>query len=524
LTGIYDECYVSFGQSVHAARAESYKMKILTATISHESNSFSNIATGLNQFQESRLFAAEEAVAKLAGTNTVFGGFLDASRKYHFELVPLVYAAATPSGKVTREAFRTLLDKLVAGLREHGQADGLLLDLHGAMVSEDCDNPEGLILTEVRRTVGMALPVIAVLDLHANISETMRREASVLLGYDTYPHVDMQARGEEAGDLIVRLARKEVRPVSALVKPPMMPTSQNMSTNRDPMRTLLAMAHEAERNPRLLNVTVSGGFPPADVLDGGLSVLATADGDLELARQTAELIARKAWEMRSGFLGGAIGLEEAVDEAMKEHEGLITVVDIADNPDSGGPGDGPELVRILVEKGARNCAFCSIADPEVVNKAVEAGVGNRLSVFLGGKTDRLHGRPYFLNDAQVKTIADGRFINRGPMKTGIQEDIGRTVLLAVREVSIIVAEKRISPIDLGMFRMVDIEPTRMSIIGLKGKGHFRAAFEPISRRIILAEGPGITGSELGRLQFKNIRRPIFPLDPDVSYDATLRYP
>ena len=499
-------------------------MKVLTGTISHESNSFSNIATGLTQFQESRLFAPHVAVDKLDGTNTVFGGFLGAARKHHFELVPLVYAAATPSGKVTQEAFKTLLDRLIGGLETHLPADGLLLDLHGAMVSEDCDDPEGLILTEIRRTAGPDLPVVAVLDLHANVSETMRREATVLIGYDTYPHVDMAARGEEAGDLIARLIRKEVRPVSSLIKPPMIPTSQNMATNREPMKTLIAMAREAERNPRLLNVSVLGGFPPADVFDGGFSVLATADGDLELARQTAELIARKAWELRTEFLGGAIELEEAVAEAMKEHEGLITVVDIADNPDSGGPGDGPELVRILVEKKARNCAFCSIADPEFVRKAIEAGEGNRLSAYLGGKTDRLHGRPFFLRDAQIKAIADGKFTNRGPMRTGVQENIGRTVLLVAGEVSIIVAEKRISPIDLEMFRMVGIEPTRVSIIGLKGKGHFRAAFEPISRKIILAEGPGITGSELGRLQFTKVRRPIFPLDPAASYDDTLRYP
>ncbi len=498
-------------------------MKILAATIYHESNSFSNIATDLNKFQESGFLTADEAAAGLEGTNTVLGGFLSAARRHKFELVPLVYAAATPSGKVTREAFRILLDSLIAGLKTHEPADGLLLDLHGAMVSGDCDDPEGEILTQVRRAVGTELPIVGVLDLHANISETMLREATVLVGYDTYPHVDMAARGEEAGDLIVRLAEKEVRPVSALIKPPMMPTSQNMATNRDPMKTLMAMAHEAERDPRLLNISVFGGFPPADVLNAGISVVATADGELDLAKRTAEEIALKAWELRNGFLGGVMSLERAVEKAMEKHEGLITVVDIADNPDSGGPGDGPELVRILVEKGARNCSFCSIADPEVVQKAIEAGVRNRLSVLLGGKTDRLHGRPFFLREAYIKAIADGKFVNRGPMMTGVLKNVGRTVHLIVGEVSIIVAERRFTPIDLEVFRMVGIEPSRMSIIGLKGKGHFRASFEPISKEIILAEGPGITGSELGRLHFTKVRRPIFPLDAEASYEGTLKY-
>ncbi len=499
-------------------------MKILASTIYHESNSFSNIVTDLNKFQEGRFFSADEAAAGLEGTNTVLGGFLGAARRHKFELVPLLYAAATPSGKVTREAFRTLLDGLIAGLKKHKQADGVLLDLHGAMVTEDCDDPEGEILTQVRCAVGAELPVVAVLDLHANISETMLREASLLIGYDTYPHVDMAARGEEAGDLLMRLMKKEASPVSVLIKPPMMPTSQNMATNRDPMKTLMAMAHEAERDPRLLSVSVFGGFPPADVAFAGMSVVTTADGDLDLAKRTAEEIALKAWELRRGFLGGAVSLEQAVERAMEEHEGLMTVVDIADNPDSGGPGDGPELARVLVERGARNCAFCSISDPQVVRQAVEAGVGSRISGPLGGKTDNLHGRPFFLRDAYVKLICDGKFVNRGPMLTGVVENIGRTACLVAGEVSIIVAEKRFTPIDLEVFRMVGIEPTRMSIIGLRGKGHFRASFEPISKEIILAEGPGITGSELGRLQFTRVRRPIFPLDAEASYEGTLRYP
>jgi len=506
---------VSFGEN---------PMKILTATISHESNSFSNIVTDLERFRKGRFYTGDEAVGRLKRTNTVFGGFVDAASRQKFELVPLVYAAATPSGKVTRQAFGTLRDDLISGLLKQGPADGLLLDLHGAMVSEDCDDPEGEILMEVRRSVGAGCPVVVVLDLHANVSEKMRREATVLIGYDTYPHVDMAARGEEAGRLIARLVKKEVRPVSVLIKPPLMPASQNMATNRDPMRALMDMAHEAERDPRLLNVSVFGGFPPADVPDAGISVVTTADQDLPLARRTAEKIASRAWESRQGFLGGVVSLEKAVEEAMGEHEGLITVVDIADNPDSGGPGDGPELVRILVEKGARNCAFCSIADPEVVQEAVEAGVGNRLDVLLGGKTDRLHGRPFSLRQAYVKAIADGKFTNRGPMMTGVVEDIGRTVHLVTGEVSIIVAERRLTPIDLEVFRMMGIEPTRLSIIGLKGKGHFRASFEPISNKIILAEGPGITGSELGRLRFTKVRRPIFPLDAEASYDDTLRYP
>ncbi len=500
-------------------------MKILAATISHESNTFSNIATDLNQFQQRGLFKGQEVVRRFEGTNTVCGGFLKAAAEDGLQLAPLFHASAYPSGKVTAEAFDALLDLLLEGLKKEGLGDGVLLDLHGAMVSENYDDPDGQILDAVRRLLGPDAPIAAVIDLHANISPLMVKSASALIGYKTYPHVDMAERGYEAGKLMTRLARGEVRPTAALVKPPMLPTSQNMVTGREPMKSLLSLAQEAEKDPRVLNVTVSGGFPPADVWGAGFSVVATTDDDPTLAAEIAEKIAQKAWALKEGFLGGPVSLAEAVAEAMQSHDGLVTVVDIADNPATGGPGDGPELVRLLVEKKARNCAFASIADPEVVQAAVESGVGSRISVHLGGKTDGLHGEPFFLKDAYVKIIADGRFVNRGPMATNVAVNVGRTVVLVAGGVEIIVTEQRISPIDLEMFRFVGIEPTRKSIIGLKGKGHFRASLEPISRKIIIAEGPGITGSDLSRLNFVNLRRPMFPLDDNASYEEnTLRFP
>ncbi len=498
-------------------------MKILTATISHESNTFSNIATDLEQFRRDRFLMGNEALKQLQGTNTVFGGFLEAAAACGFELIPIMYASATPAGKVTTDAYQTLLAMLLQGLKKHGPADGILLHLHGAMVSDDHDDAEGDILKQVRQWAGAHLPIVIVVDLHANISRTMIEQPTVLIGYDSYPHVDMAERGKEAGELLVRIIKKEVTPVVAMVKPPMLPTSQNMVTDQEPMKTLLTLAHQAESNPRILNVTVAGGFPPADIFDAGFSVVVTADGDLALARETAETIARQAWEMKAGFLSNPVSPQEAVAEAMRQPEGPITVVDIADNPYTGGPGDGPELVRMLVEMGAKNSAFASIADPEVVRAAIGAGVGSRISVLLGGKTDQLHGKPFMLKDAYIKTITDGVFVNRGPMNTNVVSEIGKTVLLVCGEVSIIVAEKRISPTDLEIFRFIGIEPTRKFIIGLKGKGHFRASFEPISKRVILSEGPGITGSQLQRLKHAKVRRPIFPLDADASYEQALRF-
>ncbi len=487
-------------------------MRVAIAELSHETNVFSSVPTDLAAFERSGIYRGTEVVEALRGTATTIAGFLDAAERQGFTVLPVFAVWATPSGMVTREAFEVLVGELVATLERMAPLDGVLLSLHGAMVAEHALDADGELLRRVRAVVGPDTPVVAVLDLHANISATMVEAADLLLGYDTYPHVDQRERGREAGELLVRLIQREIRPAKALVKPPMLPTSQNMTTDRDPMRALIARAHEFEALPGVLNVTVAGGFPPADVPEAGLSVLVTTDGDPGLAQALAEELARLAWERREGFLGGVSSWEEAAQAIREIRSGPLVLVDIADNPWTGGPGDSAELLRFLLTNGVREAALALIRDPEAVAACLAAGVGQRVELELGGKTDRLHGPPLPVR-GYVRLLSDGRYRNRGPMHAGIVVDLGRTAVLVCDGVEVLVTERAESPIDLNVFRSHGIEPTERRVIALKGKGHFRAAFEPIAERVVLVEGPGITGSDLTRLPFRRIRRPIWPLDP-----------
>jgi len=296
-----------------------------------------------------------------------------------------------------------------------------------------------------------------------------------------------------------------------LGKPPMLPTSQRMTTDRPPMRTLLDRAEAMEDDPRVLDVTIAGGFPPADVPEAGLSILVTTDGDPALARQLADELAALAWELRHGFLGGVATWDEAAAAIRAIERGPLVLVDIADNPWTGGPGDSVELLRFLLRQEARPAALALVRDPEVVAYCCQAGVRATVDVLLGGKTDNLHGPPLAVRGV-VRLLSDGRYVNAGPMHAGVTVDLGRTVVLEVEGIAVIVTERAESPIDLNVFRSHGIEPTEQRILALKGNGHFRAAFEPIAERVVLVEGPGITGSDLTRLPFCNIRRPIWPLD------------
>jgi microcystin degradation protein MlrC len=278
-----------------------------------------------------------------------------------------------------------------------------------------------------------------------------------------------------------------------------------------------------ERDPRVVNVTIAGGFPPADVADAGFGVLVTTDDDPALADRLADEIAAEAWARRHAFLGGVASFAEAaalLREPANADDRPIVLVDIGDNPWTGGPGDSAELVRFLLDERVAGAAVALVADPEAVRACSAAGVGATLDLALGGKTDRLHGDPLPLR-AYVRLLADGRYVNDGPMMTGLTVDLGPIALLVCRApdatngptVEVLVTSRAETPIDLNVFRAHGIEPTRRRVLALKGKGHFRAAFAPIARRIVLVEGPGITGADLGRLPFRQIRRPIWPLDP-----------
>jgi microcystin degradation protein MlrC len=384
----------------------------------------------------------------------------------------------------------------------------------------------------VRDTVGPDLPLVATLDLHANISPRMVQLADVLIGYDSYPHVDMAERAVEATAVLTKLIRGEVSPTPVLRKPPMLPTSQRMTTGRMPMRALIERAHSFEEEPGVINVTVAGGFPPSDVADAGFGILVTTDGDPALAERLADELAAEAWGLRDGFLGGVSSFEHAAeliraldaeDDVDMPVSGPLVLVDIADNPWGGGPGDSAELVRFLFRECVHGAAVALVRDPEVVRQAIAAGPGAKIVVELGGKTDRLHGDPLPVR-GHVKLLSDGRYTNDGPMMARVNVDLGPSAVLlcepamgpSAPQVEVLVTTRAETPIDLNVFRCHGIEPTRHRVLGLKGKGHFRAAFEPIARRVVLVEGPGITGADLSRLTFRHVRRPIWPLDPEET--------
>ncbi len=493
--------------------------RVLIGGIAHETNTFSLQPTTLADFQQRIFIGGRPLILGFGGSRTVVGGFLDGLETLDAEPVPLIYASATPGGVVTRAAYAALRTGLLDAVSAAGRVNGVLLALHGAMVTEDVQDAEADLLHAVRALVGADTPIIATLDSHANISPEMVAVADVLVGYVTYPHIDTYERGREAADLLGRLLRQPTaKTTRALAAPPMLvPLPPQCTSEETPMRALFARAAAHRADPRVLNITLAGGFPYSDVPDAGLRVVVTTANDTLLAAQIASDIAKAAWDQRAAFSAAMLSVDDAVKRVRTATATPLVLADSGDNPGAGAPCDGTVLLRALIAADVYEVALGVIADPETVAQAVAAGTGATIAVHLGGKTDDRHGTP-IETAARIERITDGVFVNTGPMGAGSRTRMGRTALLAIGGVRVIVTEQRVQALDVALFRSVGIEPTMQRALVVKSSVHFRASFGTIAAAILDVDTPGISNPDLTRLTFRHLRRPIWPLDPNTPYD------
>jgi microcystin degradation protein MlrC len=320
----------------------------------------------------------------------------------------------------------------------------------------------------------------------------------------------MYERGVEAAETLVGAMRGEIHPTVAFKKLPMVPPTINQRTTEGPMVKLLEKCREKESQPGVINVCLFPAFPYADVQRVGSAVVAVTDNDPGLAQRVADEVAEMMWGMREMFLKPLTSIEDAVSTALKAAEGPIVLADVADNPGGGAPGDGTEILRELLKQGATNVGVACIKDPEAVQGAIDVGVKGTLSMKIGAKTDDFHGKPLMVTGT-VRTITDGRFIHKA-MAVGVPADVGRTAVIDVDGIEVILTERSHAPNDPEIYRRNGIEPTDKKILVLKSRGHFRAAYEPFSKLILEVDAPGLTTPNLSWFTYKNIPHPVWPFD------------
>ncbi len=488
--------------------------RFVSAQFGHETNTFASTPTTLDDFRlgsPGPEFGSPQAIVEARrGTRTVHGGFIDAAAKHGVDLTPALASFPQPSGVVEAAAYSHVKGVLLERLAGADPCDGILLDLHGAMVVDGIEDAEGDTIAAVKDLVGAATPIVVTLDSHANVTAAMAAAADVIVGFDEYPHVDMYERGCEAIDIAVSIAKGELRPTLAYAQLPLLTMPPRQYTRQDPMLSVLQLAWEIERDPNVANVTVSVGFPYADISDAGVSVCVTTNDDMALARRSAERVAAALWDARDDFDVKLTPVADVIDYVENEAAGLVVLADGSDNPGGGGPADGTVILRELIARDVQGATVAVIVDPESARAAAAAGVGATVDLNVGGKTDDLHGDPLPLR-GYVRLVSDGRFDLQGPMGRGSSEDYGLVVVVVVGGVEVLLAERRHQPYDAELLRSVGIEPSRRRLIALKSAVHFRQTYEEIADMIFDADTPGVHRPTFDAYAYRNLRPGVYPV-------------
>lgn len=487
-------------------------MRIAVGGFSHETNTYATACSGPTPLEAFRVHRGEEIVATYGGTGSYLGGILDAVDDLGGSAVPALHAIAEPSGTIAASAYGRLRSELLDHLERCLPVDGVALELHGAAVAEGVDDVEADLGRAVRSLVGPSVPVVAVLDLHANVTPALVEVLDLVVGVRHYPHTDQYERGRAVVDALPGLMAGRVRATAHLVPLPMLiPTTPSAV---EPAAGAGRVCAGVEQDERVIACTFFHGFSGADVPFAGSSVLVTADADPALARRSAEEIAGWVWEHREGFRPHLCPAEDAVRRALAAPEGPVVVADTADNPGGGAPGDGTHLLRAMLDAGSDAACLGTVYDPETVAAAQRAGVGQWIDVALGGRHDGLHGAPV-RGPAYVKALTDGRFRIRNPMGAGLPVDIGPTARLGLDGVDVLVASGRAQTLDAEVFLLHGIDVRRYRVVGVKSSVHFRAGFEGIAREVLVADSPGLNSRDVAAFARTRLDGPRWPLDPST---------
>lgn len=494
-------------------------MRIGVAGFLHESNTFSSVPTTLSSFQNSLLMRGADIPAAMAASHHEVGGFFQAIKEAGATAVPLVMARALPSGQIQASAFQSIVNLILEQLQQQLPLDGLLVAPHGATVAESQPDADGFWLQQLRDSLGPEVPIFGTIDSHANLSAAMVAAADVLVGYGTNPHVDQRDRGLEAGRLLVRSLRGEIRPCMAAAFPPMAISIDRQCTDEWPLKPIIEQARQQRQQDAVLSNSIVLGFPYADVAEMGSATIAITDGDPNLAQQCADELACEIWKNRTQLACHAPSIAEALQQC-SSLSGRICLLDMGDNVGGGSSADGTTLLAALLQSDLQPvCA--AVFDPETVEQCQSLKAGQSAELTIGGKVDQLHGPPLPLT-VRIRSFHNGKFSESEVRHGGITEfDQGLSVVCDTqRGDTVLVTSRRMVPFSLRQLTSCDIQPQDYRVLIAKGVNAPIAAYREVCDHFVRVDTPGSTRASMTRLTFKHRRRPMFPFEPEASWPST----
>lgn len=501
--------------------------RILVCGLWHETNTFSPLCTDSQAFSDYLRVEGDALLERHAGTNTEIGGFLGAAPRHDLVLVPALYAGAVPSGLITAAVFGELLDSIRRIASGNGPFDGALVALHGAMVAEGEPDADAAVLALVRQLVGPGSPIVATLDLHANVSPRLFEGAQALIGYDTYPHVDMRERGEEAVRVLARLLAGQ-RLARHHVKLPLLTVPQVQETDAAPVRDLMRALHEAESGA-LLTGSIAFGFPYADVPQLGVSVFGYGN-DPARVRSAVDTLAGGILAVRERLQPRLALPATAIASSLFRSDGPSVLVEVADNVGGGSPGDGTALLEGLLDAGSPSAAIV-LWDPAAARGAAALGEGAWFSGRVGNHaalpgTSPEPGAVHTPGAGPVSTrfgapvLLEGRIAFAGPLvytrsssyMTGMPVDLGCVALVVCGETRVLLTERRAMPFDTDHLRAVGIDPVAQRILVVKAAVAWKAAFGDLAVAHHLVDTPGACAPNLAHLDYRHGAERLYPLN------------
>lgn len=494
-------------------------MKLVIAAMLHETNTFSPVPTPLARFATGQAQPLEGTAALDAfrGTGSALGAFIALAEAEAAQIVLPIAAHAWPSGPVDDDAFEHIATRICAAVAEG--CDGVMLDLHGAMVTRSHEDGEGELLRRIR-AIAPTVPVAVALDMHANLYDACAERATVIAGYQTYPHVDMHGTGLRAGRALLALLKGHASPTMAWGRRPMLPHVMRQGTDDSPNREIQARCRAMEAQGALC-ASVFVGFPNADIHDAGLSAVVVTDGDPALARRWCDELLDMAWAAREAFvfrsepLAASMARARDLVSAKPAGSGPVVLLDHSDNCASGGTMDTMTVLGAMLDAGFQRAAAFAIHDPAAVQRMMAAGIGAELTLPLGGCLDMpaigLRGQPRTLT-GRVRLLCDGHYRNQGPMSAGAAAWMGPTAVFEVQGFRIVVISNHVEPFDLASFTAVGIAPQQLDVLMLKSRVHWRAGLGSLAHAVVPCDGTGVCTSDYGVLNLQHVRRPIYPLD------------
>jgi microcystin degradation protein MlrC len=466
------------------------KRRVFVAGFSHETNTFHPVRT------------ASFGFAEVGHTPPVVWDHPSLT------VIPGVHARPNGGGIIEGNPCREAMNRVLDSLRAAMPVDAVFLRLHGAMYAEDVGPAETVLVSEVRSIVGPKVPIACTFDLHGNIPARLARFGDILVGLKTAPHTDSAQTADLAGRILLDMLAGKVHPVSYVLPIPMILPGEKAMTTSEPFRSLVEEARRLEREglpsheARILAATIFVGCAWTDSPDTGMSVMITADGSQAAARAAAVHLARKVWEARHQFDFGCetAELEEGVNRALAAKESTVFLTDSGDNVMASTPGDLPIILRHLVERNVRSAVVAGINDTPAVHRCFEAGVGKSLSLSIGATIETRFGPPLKAEAQVIRLIENPRM-----------------AVVRIAKVEAILADGPMAFTDPSQFPPCGIDPLTRKIVVVK-EGYLYAALTRIAPRYIMLLTPGPGDMRIEHLIYTRRRKPLFPLDPDVTFD------